>query len=565
MKKLYADILMTGLLCSAALTANAFEYVSSEAGFSVNIPDQNIMLIGENMFAAENRVFDIDKKLVKTNGMHFVTGLNQEQLEQNFNTAFTTVKFTADLKNIKQALKSGTATDVLQSSSYKYLTEAAAGAYVNYSGESEDLAGLLELNKQFAGMGNIKKASVENIKGKDALMIESDIKNITFELKLPLKKSELLPQESVDGENLKDQGFKFEFADDGYLVTKIANLYNITEKTYLLSANDNLYTVTSLFASTNELPDNVDSLYKLDNKGFNKLSKQLVNSLKFTEPQKNGNKPLTINDNISGRKLQLPEKWLYTRTDFSSIYGINKGGFGLTAYSALPETSLDAANNAIKTFGISFDNSTNTLKMDLSQFTMPDLLNLFDEGIVMASGNFNVEQAVSFGMINKNGAENFYAEWKTLFDNPELTKFIFHNSMNQLFNSLRLEDIVAIEKYLKAENFNYTFDINNYNARFNCDADLKAHIPDIFKVLQEANVIAGNAADADEVRSSLSKDKVFAMLDTNLVPFNCYFKNQLYFDRSQRFNNLLYFTKGDKAAANQQIMKQFNTTDLYLY
>ena len=43
MKKLYADILMTGLLCSAALTANAFEYVSSGAGFSVNIPDQNIM------------------------------------------------------------------------------------------------------------------------------------------------------------------------------------------------------------------------------------------------------------------------------------------------------------------------------------------------------------------------------------------------------------------------------------------------------------------------------------------------------------------------------------------
>lgn len=477
MKKLYADILMTGLLCSAALTANAFEYVSSEAGFSVNIPDQNIMLIGESMFAAENRVFDIDKKLVKTNGMHFVTGLNHEQLKQNFNTAFTTQKFTADLKNIKQALKSGTAADVLQSSKYKYLTEAAAGAYVNYSGESEDLAGLLELNKQFAGMANIKKASVENIKGKDALMIESDIKNITFELKLPLKKSELLPQESVDEENLKDQGFKFEFADDGYLVTKIANLYNITEKTYLLSANDNLYTVTSLFASTNELPDNVDSLYKLDNKGFNKLSKQLVNSLKFTEPQKNGNNQLTINDNISGRKLQLPEKWLYTRTDFSK----------------------------------------------------------------------------------------YVNEYKTIFDNPELTKFLFHNSMNQILNSMPPEDIAAIEKYLKAENFNYTFDINNYNARFNCDADLKAHIPDIFKVLQEANVIAGNAADADEMRSSLSKDKVFAMLDTNLVPFNCYFKNQLYFDRSQRFNNLLYFTKGDKAAANQQIMKQFNTTDLYLY
>lgn len=224
----------------------------------------------------------------------------------------------------------------------------------------------------------------------------------------------------------------------------------------------------------------------------------------------------------------------------------------------MPETSLDAANNAIKTFGISFDNSTNTLKMDLSQFTMPDLLNLFDEGIVMASGNFNVAQI-------EPDFSKYVNEYKTIFDNPELTKFLFHNSMNQILNSMPPEDIAAIEKYLKAENFNYTFDINNYNARFNCDADLKAHIPDIFKVLQEANVIAGNAADADEMRSSLSNDKVFAMLDTNLVPFNCYFKNQLYFDRSQRFNNLLYFTKGDKAAANQQIMKQFNTTDLYLY
>ena len=63
MKKLYSDILMTGLLCSAALTANAFEYISSEAGFSVNIPDQNIMLIGENMFAAENRVLTLTKNL----------------------------------------------------------------------------------------------------------------------------------------------------------------------------------------------------------------------------------------------------------------------------------------------------------------------------------------------------------------------------------------------------------------------------------------------------------------------------------------------------------------------
>ena len=559
MKKMYANILMTGLLCSCALNANAFEYASSETGFSLNVPDQNIMVISENMFAAENRIFDIDKKVVKTSGMHMVTGLTAAQIKQNFGTNFTTEKFNADLQGIKTALK--TNKNPLQSDDYKYLAQAAAGAYVNYSGDDADLAGILQLNKQFAGMAQINKTAIENIGGKNALLVESSIQDIAFELKLPLKKSELFAQDESDKAQLakaNEQGMKVSFTDDGYMLARFDNIYNIKEKTYLMSANDNLYAVNSLYASADNLPG-VESLYKLDTKAFNKFNKELVKGLTFTEPASQTEKALTINDTVSGRKLQLPEKWLYTQTDFSSIYGIDKGGFELTAYSALPETSLDAADKAIKTFGISFDKETNTLKMDLSQFTMPDLLDLFDEGIIMASGNFN-----GVAQIEPDFAQ-YVDEYKVIFKNPAFTKTVFNDAMNQVFNSLSPEDIAAIEKYLKAENFNYTFDINNYNARFNCDADLKAHIPDVFKVLQEANVIAGNAATAEEAAGSLSKDKVFAMLDTNLVPFNCYFKNQLYFDRSQRFNNLLYFTKGDKATANQQIMQQFNTTDLYLY
>lgn len=559
MKKMYANILMTGLLCSCALNANAFEYASSETGFSLNVPDQNIMVISENMFAAENRIFDIDKKVVKTSGMHMVTGLTAAQIKQNFGTNFTTEKFNADLQGIKTALK--TNKNPLQSDDYKYLAQAAAGAYVNYSGDDADLAGILQLNKQFAGMAQINKTAIENIGGKNALLVESSIQDIAFELKLPLKKSELFAQDEADKAQLakaNEQGMKVSFTDDGYMLARFDNIYNIKEKTYLMSANDNLYAVNSLYVSADNLPG-VESLYKLDTKAFNKFNKELVKGLTFTEPAPQTEKALTINDTVSGRKLQLPEKWLYTQTDFSSIYGIDKGGFELTAYSALPETSLDAADKAIKTFGISFDKETNTLKMDLSQFTMPDLLDLFDEGIIMASGNFN-----GVAQIEPDFAQ-YVDEYKVIFKNPAFTKTVFNDAMNQVFNSLSPEDIAAIEKYLKAENFNYTFDINNYNARFNCDADLKAHIPDVFKVLQEANVIAGNAATAEEAAGSLSKDKVFAMLDTNLVPFNCYFKNQLYFDRSQRFNNLLYFTKGDKATANQQIIQQFNTTDLYLY
>lgn len=559
MKKMYANILMTGLLCSCALNANAFEYASSETGFFLNVPDQNIMVISENMFAAENRIFDIDKKVVKTSGMHMVTGLTAAQIKQNFGTNFTTEKFNEDLQGIKTALK--TNKNPLQSDDYKYLAQAAAGAYVNYSGDDADLAGILQLNKQFAGMAQINKTAIENIGGKNALLVESSIQDIAFELKLPLKKSELFAQDEADKAQLakaNEQGMKVSFTDDGYMLARFDNIYNIKEKTYLMSANDNLYAVNSLYVSADNLPG-VESLYKLDTKAFNKFNKELVKGLTFTESAPQTEKALTINDTVSGRKLQLPEKWLYTQTDFSSIYGIDKGGFELTAYSALPETSLDAADKAIKTFGISFDKETNTLKMDLSQFTMPDLLDLFDEGIIMASGNFN-----GVAQIEPDFAQ-YVDEYKVIFKNPAFTKTVFNDAMNQVFNSLSPEDIAAIEKYLKAENFNYTFDINNYNARFNCDADLKAHIPDVFKVLQEANVIAGNAATAEEAAGSLSKDKVFAMLDTNLVPFNCYFKNQLYFDRSQRFNNLLYFTKGDKATANQQIIQQFNTTDLYLY
>lgn len=77
--------------------------------------------------------------------------------------------------------------------------------------------------------------------------------------------------------------------------------------------------------------------------------------------------------------------------------------------------------------------------------------------------------------------------------------------------------------------------------------------------------MAEQSATAEEAKGAFNSDALFAMMNDNLVPFDCYFKNQLYFDRSQRFNNLFYFTRGDKATANTQIMKQFDTTDLYLY
>ena len=557
MKKLYAGALLTGLLCSCTLNAGAFTYVSRDTGFALNVPDQNIMLVGENMFAAENRVFDMDSEAVKTNGMHIATSLTAEQLKKNFGIDFTSEKFNADLANIKKALK--TTKNPLQGEDLEYLAKIASGVYVNFSGDAEEFDSLVNLNKELAGLSHIDKVKVEKINHMDALMIEASIDNIGYEMKLPFTKTKALEESSAKQGDLKEQGIEVSFSDDGYMVTKMQNLYNVKEKICLRSVNNILYMVMSLYVDIDDKLPGLNQLYKLDKKGFDKFNKQLVEgtgfTMAFTEPQPR--KALVINDEVSGRKVQLPDKWLYSRTDFSSIYGVDKGGFELVGYSAMPETSLEAADKAVQTFGIDFDNNTNTLKMDLSQLTMQDLLDLVDEGVVMASGNFN-----GVAQVEPDFAR-FVDEYKVIFDNPQLTKAMFDSSMQQVMNSLSPQDVALVERYLKAENFNYTFDINNYNGRFVCEADVKAHIPDLFKVLQEANLLTDDKPA--EAGSTVNDELFMSMLNANLVPFDCYVKNQLYFDRSQRFNDLLYFTKGTKETANAQIMQQFNTGDLYLY
>lgn len=141
MKNIYKQFLLTGIFCSFVMTANAFDYTSKNTGFSITVPDQNIMVIGENIFAAENRIFDFDKQTVQTNGIHMVTCLTKSQLQNNFSENFTTEKFTADLQSIAEDLKNKK--KPLDSSKYQYLRQAAIGAYINYSSENSNLVNWL--------------------------------------------------------------------------------------------------------------------------------------------------------------------------------------------------------------------------------------------------------------------------------------------------------------------------------------------------------------------------------------------------------------------------------------
>mgnify|MGYP000040761644 CR=1 FL=1 len=550
MKNIYKQFLLTGIFCSFVMTANAFDYTSKNTGFSITVPDQNIMVIGENIFAAENRIFDFDKQTVQTNGIHMVTCLTKSQLQNNFSENFTTEKFTADLQSIAEDLKNKK--KPLDSSKYQYLRQAAIGAYINYSSENSNFSELAKLNKQLSNATEIKKINVENINGRQTLKIHSELKNIGLQLKLPWQQSE----QEINTEQLAKDGIQLSIADDGHLMINLDKIYHVQATTYLLSANDNLYAVTNLYQSTDTIPG-MENLYKLDKKGFSKLSKDFVQNLKITEAvDKNEHTASSIQDQITGRNINLPDNWLYTKTDFASMYSLNKKGVEFAAYNALPEATLQKANLALKTFGISYDENNNSLQLDLSNLGMADIMDFFDESVLMVSGNLN-----SMAQLSPELAISA-DEYKKFFDSPVLTKLIIASMLNQIKSSITPEQIATMEKYVKVNNFTYNFDLNYYNGYFDCEADLQTHLPDIFQLLRQQELKQiNNPADNGQAH-----DKLFdSIINDNLVPFNCYVRNQLYFNRSRHFNNLLYLTKGDKTNADQQILRQFNLNDLYIY
>lgn len=550
MKNIHKQFLLTGIFCSFVMTANAFDYTSKNTGFSITVPDQNIMVIGENIFAAENRIFDFDKQTVQTNGIHMVTCLTKSQLQNNFSENFTTEKFTADLQSIAEDLKNKK--KPLDSSKYQYLRQAAIGAYINYSSENSNFSELAKLNKQLSNSTEIKKINVENINGRQTLKIHSELKNIGLQLKLPWQQSE----QEINTEQLAKDGIQLSIADDGHLMINLDKIYHVQATTYLLSANDNLYAVTNLYQSTDAIPG-MENLYKLDKKGFSKLSKDFVQNLKITEAvDKNEHTASSIQDQITGRNINLPDNWLYTKTDFASMYSLNKKGVEFAAYNALPEATLQKANLALKTFGISYDENNNSLQLDLSNLGMADIMDFFDESVLMVSGNLN-----SMAQLSPELAISA-DEYKKFFDSPVLAKLIIASMLNQIKSSITPEQIATMEKYVKVNNFTYNFDLNYYNGYFDCEADLQTHLPDIFQLLRQQELKQiNNPADNRQVH-----DKLFdSIINDNLVPFNCYVRNQLYFNRSRHFNNLLYLTKGDKTNADQQILRQFNLNDLYIY
>ena len=108
-KTICSGIITFGILVSLS-SCYAFDYRSEEAGFSVDIPDDNTIIVSKDLFAAGSN----------KSGMHGIAAISQQSIEKYTKTAFATNKFESDLKKIAEDIKAGK--DILADPAYAYLT-----------------------------------------------------------------------------------------------------------------------------------------------------------------------------------------------------------------------------------------------------------------------------------------------------------------------------------------------------------------------------------------------------------------------------------------------------------
>ena len=162
-KTICSGIITFGILVSLS-SCYAFDYRSEEAGFSVDIPDDNTIIVSKDLFAAGSN----------KSGMHGIAAISQQSIEKYTKTAFATNKFESDLKKIAEDIKAGK--DILADPAYAYLTVPQNELQVYMQKLMQDNPQSLPGNK------NYKITKINKI---PALEINNDML-LNYEIKLPI-------------------------------------------------------------------------------------------------------------------------------------------------------------------------------------------------------------------------------------------------------------------------------------------------------------------------------------------------------------------------------------------
>ena len=509
-KTICSGIVAVSILGSLA-TCYAFDYRSEEAGFSVDIPDNNnnnTVIVSKDLFAAGSNKA----------GMHGIAAISQQSVEAYTKTDFATDKFEEDLKKIAADIKAGK--DILADPAYAYLTAPQNELQVY-------MQKLMQENMQ--SLPGEKSYKITKLNKIPALEINNDmLLNYAIELPVAYSKKE---QQAVQKYNPS-----VKFSADGKQMTA---QYNLISKIYILSQNDQLYNISSGYVEFPENEQTETSLEKdgldkfiqkladnrVDKRAYKKLSKEFTKKLNFFKPQAS-NSGLIIKDGIFNKDFKIPHDWLYIQSNqkFENM--------PISFFSALPVKSLEMMGKEYidsKLFNIkTTDTSINVeSNINTSEFDLGKILKAYSEGLIGISAKYQSNRP------HDQGPRQF-------LENPFFTKMMFEEFMNKPF--LNPREKAKLEKFIQVKNFTHDMEINQENCLIKFTYDLDLHLP--------KNLSKINQSGYDVFK------------ENNLTDLSISGQKKIYFDADNRISLLCYFTQKQTGQADL-IQKEFDNYDLF--
>lgn len=506
-KKLCSGLITVGILCSLS-SCYAFDYRSEEAGFSVDIPDDNTVIVSKDMFVGGNNQA----------GMHGINAISRAAIEKYTQTTFDTTKFQSDLKVMAVAIKAGK--DILEMPEYAYLT-APQNDLQQY------MQNLMHNSEtSFPGQKSYKITKINKI---PALEIDNEMV-VNYKIDLPVAYSK------EEQRNVEKYNPYVKFSADG---KQMATKYNLVSKIYILSQNDQLYNLTSGYVEFPEVETSVkmnsnndsDEFTKIlmdtkiNKRSYKKLSKDFTRKLEFFKPQAS-NADLVIKDTIFKKDFKVPHDWLYIQSN-QKINDTPMSFFSalpMAAIEKIGQEYLDSKIFDITTTKIGIDVDANTRSAD---FDLGKLLSAYSEGVIGISVEYKPTRAADRGP-------------KQFLDNPIFTKMMFEEFMSKPIFSPR--EKARLEKFIQVKSFNHKMDINEENCLINFTYDVDLHVPKNF--------------------SNFNKPGYDIFTEENLTDLHLYGKKKFYFDADNKINLLCYFTQ-NKVNGSNLVQTEYNAYDLF--
>lgn len=435
-RKILTELVLASLMVVPSMTS-AFQYISHEGGYQVEIPDKYSLVVTKDMVTAMD----------SASGSHSFAA---KELQKDGKT-LATKDFELLLKEMGKDVKAGK--DIFKEPAYAFLVQPQK----------------IKGSKVLADSLNTGKFTYQltKIAGVPALAYQN-VAIVNYKLKLPQ------PLTKEEQERSKMQNPELKFSADG---KEMDMKMTVVSDNYLLSKRDKFIQITNGYTQKTQILDK--SREKLNEalgkefmlaasepfslNSYKKATQNFVKSLKFIEPGIS-TEPLSIQDAVFLKNYSVPHDWCYFYTQG------NNAGTRYTVFGALPLSGIEeyAQGQFLNKKNWQIDTKVDALNItsNLGQMNLQDLLKVYQEGIMSLSLKFSPREGDKFGL---------------LLHNPALTRIMFNRFMQQDF--LTASQRARMEHIFKMSNLHSKMDINPDNALFNVDGSMEMHVPQNLDIL----------------------------------------------------------------------------------